>query len=545
MHIIVKLAVSSLFTATGAVFLAVLRHQLRQRCLWKIPGPSNPSLIWGHWQQMLQPYAYDFHEGLYRMYGKVARIYGIFGDIQLVVSDPKACNNIVIKSQAIFEETESFIETNQQVFGPGLISTLGDQHRKQRKMLNPVFNINHMRCMIPIFYGVVRQLQEKFDSMVANGPQEIDIVEWMRKTALELIGQAGLGYSFGTLEGRNDKFNQTLKEFSSTMPSLLVARNLLPYLTKVFHPKVLKFMGKAAPWRSLNRIIELTDIMNANAREIYDAKKRLLESGEGATVNQVGDGKDIISLLMQANTAASDEGRLSEEEVLAQMAILILAGTETTSSALSRIIQLLSLHPHVQDKLREELKTAHEQNEELTYDQLVSLPYLEAVCRETLRVYTPATGVMRTTRSDVILPLSTPIHDVHGHKTYEIAIPKDTNVFLHIWNLNRDPTIWGDDATEWKPERWLAPLPETVEAAKIQGVYANTMTFIGCGRACIGFKFSQLEMKVVLSLLIPAFRFTPSKHEIIWRGGGSISNPTVKGSPDPYRSKLPMIVSRI
>jgi len=58
------------------------------------------------------------------------------------------------------------------------------------------------------------QLQEKFESIVANGPQEIDIVEWMRMTALELIGQAGLGYSFGTLEGRNDKFNQTLKEFA-------------------------------------------------------------------------------------------------------------------------------------------------------------------------------------------------------------------------------------------------------------------------------------------------------------------------------------------
>jgi len=77
----------------------------------------------------------------------------------------------------------------------------------------------------------------------------------------------------------------------------VVARNFLPYLTKVFRPKVLKFMGKAIPWRALNRIIELTDIMNANAREIYDTKKRLLESGHSATVKQVGDGKDIISLL--------------------------------------------------------------------------------------------------------------------------------------------------------------------------------------------------------------------------------------------------------
>jgi hypothetical protein len=76
-----------------------------------------------------------------------------------------------------------------------------------------------------------------------------------------------------------------------------VARIFLPYLTKVFHPKVLKFMGKVTPWRALNRIIELTDIINANTREIYDTKKRLLESGDIATVKQVGDGRDIISLL--------------------------------------------------------------------------------------------------------------------------------------------------------------------------------------------------------------------------------------------------------
>ena len=80
----------------------------------------------------------------------------------------------------------------------------------------------------------------------------------------------------------------------------------------------------------------------------------------------------------------------------------------------------------------------------------------------------------RSTRSDVVLPLSAPIHDVNGRKIHEVFIPENTNVFLHVWNLNRDPSIWGNDAPEWKPERWLAPLPESVEAAKIQGVYANT-----------------------------------------------------------------------
>jgi cytochrome P450 len=63
----------------------------------------------------------------------------------------------------------------------------------------------------------------------------------------------------------------------------------------------------------------------------------------------------------------------------------LVAATDTTSSALSRILHLLALHPDVQDQLRKELKEAFEDNE-LTHDQLVSLPFLEAVCRESLRL---------------------------------------------------------------------------------------------------------------------------------------------------------------
>ena len=69
-----------------------------------------------------------------------------------------------------------------------------------------------------------------------------------------------------------------------------------------------------------------------------------------------------------------------------------MAATDTTSNALSRILHLLSLHLDVQDKLRDELKEACEDNEELTHDRLVSLPYLEAVCRETLRLYVTSLG---------------------------------------------------------------------------------------------------------------------------------------------------------
>ncbi|KAH8984241.1 cytochrome P450 [Lactarius akahatsu] len=543
-------AAYALVALAGAASLTFLRRRFRQRNLLKIPGPSNPSLFWeGHWHHIFNPYAYPFHEGLYKTYGKVARVYGFFGDIQLVISDPKACNNIFVKDQPIFEMTEAFLRYGSHFLSVPwtytyIATNRGAQHRMQRKLLNPAFNIKHMRHMTPIFHRVTKQLRENLWSIVSNGPEEINVADWMGRLALELIGQAGLGYSFGIFEGRDDEYCRALKEWIPTSSSLAVSRNMFPYVDRIFHPKVLKFLGRTLPWPKLNHLIDLAETLNSTSRDIHEAKKRLLELGDDATVKQVGDGNDIISLLMRARLAEPEDIQLSEEELVAQMAVFLIAGTDTTSSALSRILQLLSLHPDVQDKLRKELKAAHEDNEELTHDQLVSLPFLEAVCRETLRLYAPVPGVMRTTRSDVVLPLSTPIRDVDGREVHEIFVPKNTNVFAQIYNLNRDPSIWGADAAEWKPERWLAPLPQSVADANIQGVYANTMTFIGGTRACIGFKFSQLEMKVVLSQIIPIFQFAPTEAEIVWRFG-IISTPSVKGSVGTFHSKLPMIVSRV
>lgn len=229
--------------------------------------------------------------------------------------------------------------------------------------------------------------------------------------------------------------------------------------------------------------------------------------------------------------------------------------------------------------------------------------------------YPPVPGAMRTydgsvpsccfsyllalsTRSDVILPLSSPIRDVDGHEIHELFVPQNTNVYAHIYNFNRDPSIWGPDAADWKPERWLVPLPESVSKANIQAIYANTcqiylrcnstslltnfvsLSFIGGPRACMyvwdcviemswadpttrsGFKFSQLEIskakvlqrhpadltgipyaEVALSQIIPAFQVKPAEDEIVWRFGALLS-PSVKESVDVFSPKLPIMISR-
>ncbi|PCH42181.1 cytochrome P450 [Wolfiporia cocos MD-104 SS10] len=160
------------------------------------------------------------------------------------------------------------------------------------------------------------------------------------------------------------------------------------------------------------------------------------------------------------------------------------------------------------------------------YDQLVQLPYLDAVCGETLRLDAPANIISRQPIQDVVLPLSKPIRGLDGTWMQEVPIPRGTGLFVGIWGSNRNKELWGDEAMEWKPERWLSPLPRALVDAQIPGVATHLMTFIGGGRSCIGFKFAELNMKVILSVLIKAFEFKPSGKPIVWNAA-PVRYPTV------------------
>jgi len=98
--------------------------------------------------------------------------------------------------------------------------------------------------------------------------------------------------------------------------------------------------------------------------------------------------------------------------------------------------------------------------------------------------------------------------------------------------VNRDPVIWGPDADQWIPERWLKPLPETVFGAYLPGVYSHMMTYMGGGRSCIGFKFAEMEIKVVLYVLLSRIKFEPSETPIVWNMF-NFATPTVRGNSRP------------
>ncbi|KAG8680266.1 cytochrome P450-dit2 [Ceratobasidium sp. 423] len=261
----------------------------------------------------------------------------------------------------------------------------------------------------------------------------------------------------------------------------------------------------------------VADTMHKTAVEILKRKREALDNG--TLDSEVAAGKDIMTALLRQNLVVPPQDQMSDEEVLAQINGLAFAGHDSSSSALSRTIDLLAKHQDVQARLRDEIRQTYRlYGKNLDYDQLNSLSYLDAVCRESLRLHAPGTFLDRIATKDWNLPLHYPARSKDGKTPItNIHITKGTTLHVSLGAANRDERTWGDDAREFKPDRWLEPLPTSVLSSRMPGIYSSTMTFLGGPRACPGVKFAQLELKTVLSSLVSSFKFEHSQDKVKWK----------------------------
>ncbi|KAF8266210.1 cytochrome P450 [Lactarius quietus] len=219
---------------------------------------------------------------------------------------------------------------------------------------------------------------------------------------------------------------------------------------------------------------------------------------------------------------------------------LVFAGHDTISVTLCRILHVLSLNPERQEKLRLKLMDARVQRRDISYDELTALPYLDAIFRETLRLHSPITQLHRVPRKDSSIPLARPVLGIDGEMMDHIYVRAGTLVVAGTAAVNRDPGIWGANADQWVPERWLRPLPEAVVAsAYLPGVSSHVMTCMGGGRSCIGFKFAETVIKALLYVLLSRMKFEPPETPIVWNMY-NFATPTVQGS---NTSSMPLNVT--
>ncbi len=177
---------------------------------------------------------------------------------------------------------------------------------------------------------------------------------------------------------------------------------------------------------------------------------------------------------------------------MSQMATFLLAGHETTASSMTWLLYHLARHPEYQQKMRDEIhairaRVTERGDADFSVADLDAMTYCLAAMKEVLRLEPIAYMLGRVASRDEVLPLASPITDADGEVMSEVPVPKGTNIIISIWAYNRLPSIWGPDADEFNPHRFI---DHEKTGATYVGVTSNLMTFSAGMQACLGWRFS-------------------------------------------------------
>lgn len=243
--------------------------------------------------------------------------------------------------------------------------------------------------------------------------------------------------------------------------------------------------------------------------------------------------KDIMSLLVRARAngekvksesrlsdkgfeSSSSEYRMSNEEMMGQVLTFLGAGHETTASGLSWTLLLLANDVPIQDALRKEVTELIEKSPTPDYRSLKDCQLLDCVVMESLRLYPPVPMTIRKAAKSGWID--------------GIYVPKGTLLYIPIRVANTWKEVWGADAEEFRPERWLH-LSEAYHPS------LSMQTFIAGPHACIGRTMALIEMKAVLAVFISHFSVEPAF-------AGQVAKPTAAITMKPA-DELPLKVKLV
>ncbi|KAK0227150.1 cytochrome P450 [Armillaria nabsnona] len=454
-------------------------------------------------------------------YGSVYTISGFLGQQKLVLCDPKAVAHFYSREAVVYIKTPIIRRIIEIMFGRNLVWVEGDLHRRQRKFLLPAFSNAAIRDLTHVFYDSAHRTSSAWDAILeaSDGTSTIDVQNWM-----DSIGIAGFSHDFGAIDGKPQIFDSLdLSSGAVFFAFTVIVGNVFPAVLRL--PS--KRKGSLA---AMNRVFtSIADQLLAKAKEHGNEED-----------------KSVLGLLLKSETDDADI-HMSRDEIIAQVSLLSISGYETTSSRTDRprvaqwaLIEMCK-NVDIQNKLRTEL--AQFGNTDPTWEQLnSSLPYLDAVVHEALRTHPPVSETTRVAAEDDILPLATPVVTKSGETIDSIFVAKGTLLTTPIRTLNRSEEIWGPDAKEFKPERWLED--SAPRAKEIKG-HRHLLTFVNGPRTCLGKTFALTEFKAALFVIVKnfAFEFPGGRDTVIGKHSGSIlPRPKVVGEE---AARVPLRVRRV
>ncbi|KAJ6592139.1 cytochrome P450 [Mycena vulgaris] len=281
-----------------------------------IPGPT-PSSALGYLLDLHSPDAISWHLNMPEEFGHVARLRGgLVGADALYITDPAALNAILIRQQAWFPESTEFAGLFGVIHcGDGVASVQGP---KQRKHMDALFTPSRVSKLMPLFYDVTRQLELKLTAALMGKPpgQVINILDYLTRAALEMIGTAGIGHTFNSFDDRSRQFDEFHGAITNVLPLASRLFLILPFLQSwrkmrpVWLRRTLAALGTFL-WPAARKFRAAVNVMNPVYVALYNARRTALEEGGSVALTEsIGGGKDLMTAMIQANWEADEKDRM-------------------------------------------------------------------------------------------------------------------------------------------------------------------------------------------------------------------------------------------
>ncbi|KAH9066246.1 cytochrome P450 [Lactarius vividus] len=523
-----------LFTlSAGFSLFTFLYSRRRSGSLRDLRGPASSSFWLGNEADIrYQNEVGDCEFKWMREYGSAWRRTGCLGTDRLMLADPKALKHILHSARYHYPKTIDRAQFSRLATGNGLVAAEGQVHHRQRKIMSPAFSTHKIQSFLPLFYGTASKLVQKWKEVIAADPSGqplVNVVGWLSCASLDIIGEGGFGFQFGSLDNLHNP---------------LVIRNDKEFVDSMLYPSwydlIFKETWKYIPGPLLEYIRYIPTREYRGLRSWLD-NVRVFSRGLIKQSTNKGDGNDIMSDLLRANGSSNPKNKMTNDEMADQIATFLTAGHETTSKSLTWYFYAIAKHPEAQVRIREEiaLVRARTAGEEFSIADLDSMSYTLATLKESLRLDPIIWYIAKTASRDDILPLSFPITTKSGKQITSIPIKKGTPIDISLAAYNRLPDVWGEDANEWNPERFLDPPRGFKEASSNIGVFGNLMSFSTGTRGCIGWQFAVFEMQIIILALLENFEFSlPPQTEKtkIYRRPSHVMLPLTEGQKGPWMS---------
>lgn len=418
----------------------------------------------------------------------IIRYLGILNQEHLLLTSPQAISEVLVTNSYDFVKSPEVRLGIGRLIGDGLVLSEGDAHKFQRKLLNPAFAFRRIKDLYPIFWDKALQGVETIVQHIheSNGPGTdgtgktgfIEVGGWASRITLDIIGIAALGRDFGAIKDPNNSLFQTYQNvFGSSRWTriLFMLRLVMP----AWFVNNLPIQREAEFKAAIKLLRHTCDDL------IQDKKKKLADK----ELNDL----DILSV-------AVESGGFTDENLINQLMTFLAAGHEPSVISFTWAIYALCCHPEVQTRLRQEVQEHLPAiNDPTTRASVTSvdiddMPYLNAVCSEVLRFHPSVTMSTRVALKDT---------SILGNR-----VPKGTRVIFGTLATNKDPALWGPDASQFNPDRWM-PKYEGDTSATIGGASSNfaLLTFLHGPRACIGMRFARAELACLLAAWVGRMEF--------------------------------------